>query len=240
MSVNSIEILRKYFSMPYGGHVFIFTNPVTLLDVQQCSFTDILSHKNAIDDKGKAGNSLAMTIFEAISTHVDGFRGKHILDLGGLTGYFSFLAVEAGANATMVEREESLATVAKAIAEIKGIKVQIINSSIQDYLESSTESFYCAFMLNMFDQMIRTDEESAWKTIKQVSERCKMLFLMLGSTEQIPTAHGLVTSTPLLSAPAIQKFDKPDYEVILEKTIYRNYKILLENANNGRQLQVYW
>jgi len=240
MSADSIEILKKYFSEPYGGHVFIFTNPVTLADVQQHTFTEILSHKNAIDEKGKAGHSLAMSIFEAITAHANGLAGKRILDIGGLTGYFSFLAVEAGANATMIEREESLATVAKAMADARGLNVQIINASIQNCLESSAETFDYAFMFNMFDQMLRTNEESAWKTLLQVSKRSKMLFFMMGPTEQIPTAKGIATGTPLVPAQAISRYSKLDYEVILAKTVYSNHKILLENANNGRCLQVFW
>jgi len=240
MSINSVEILKKYFSVPYNGHVFIFTNPVTLADVQQHTFTEILSHKNAVDAKGLHGNSLALSIFEAITKHVDNLTGKKILDIGGNTGYFSFLSTEAGANATMIEMDTWQATVAKAMAEVRGLKVQIINSSIQNYLESSAETFDYAFMFNMFDQMLRTNEESAWKTLLQVSKRSKMLFFMMGPTEQIPTAKGIATGTPLVPAQAISRYSKLDYEVILAKTVYSNYKILLENANNGRCLHVFW
>jgi hypothetical protein len=118
--------------------------------------------------------------------------------------------------------------------------VDIINDSIQNYLDSTTETFDCALMLNMFDQMLRTDEASAWKTLKQVSERCNLLFLMMGPTEQISQAKGLVTSTPLNPVPATSRFDKPDYEVILEKTAYKNYAVLATDIYEDRHLQVYW
>jgi 2-polyprenyl-3-methyl-5-hydroxy-6-metoxy-1,4-benzoquinol methylase len=97
-----VEILRKYFSWPYGGHVFIFTNKVTLADVQERTFTEILSHQNARDAHGLAGHSVALAIFEAVAKRMNGLDGKKVLDIGGNTGYFSFLATEAGATVTMV------------------------------------------------------------------------------------------------------------------------------------------
>jgi 2-polyprenyl-3-methyl-5-hydroxy-6-metoxy-1,4-benzoquinol methylase len=233
--MESIEILKKYFSIPYDGHVFIFNSKVTLEDLQQHSFTDILSHKNAL-----RGHSIAMSIFNSIFTCADGLDGKQILDVGGNTGYFSFLATESGANATMIERDNRQATVAKAMAEVRDLKVNIVNDSIQNYLESSENKFDCALMLNMFDQMLRTDEESAWKTLRQISERCKMLFLMMGPTEQMPTVKGLVTSTPLNATPAKTRHYKPDYEVIMEKTIYTKYEVLATHIYGDRQLQAYW
>ena len=232
---ESIAILQKYFETPYNGHVFIFTNKVTLLDIQQHSFTEILSHGNALRK-----HSFAMSIFNAILAFADGLEGKRILDIGGNTGYFSFLATETGANAIMVERLELQAKVAKAMADIRGLKVQIINGLIQDYLDANAETYDCAFMFNVFDQMLRENEVVAWKVLRQVSERSKMLFLMMGPTEQIPKAKGLVTSTPLNAALAISRFDKPDYEVILEKTMYKNYEVLATHIYGNRQLQVYW
>jgi hypothetical protein len=240
MSANSIETLKKYFSIPYGGHVFIFTNKITLEDIQQHTFTEILSHKNAVDANGKLGYSVAMAVFEAIKEHSDGLQGKKVLDIGGNTGYFSFLAVENGAEGTMVEKQEKQANVAKAIAEIRKLNVKIFNGLIQDYLVASTEIFDCVFMLNMFDQMLRTDEETAWKTLRQVSERCKMLFFMNGPTEQIPNTKGLATSTPIKPNPASNIFSDPDFKVIICLTKYKNHKILLENGYENRQLQVYW
>ncbi len=235
MSTESIEILKNYFSTPYGGHVFIFTSKVTLADIQQHTFTEVLSHSNALRK-----HSLAMSIFNSIVAFADGLEDKKILDIGGNTGYFSFLATESGAKATMIERDHGQATVAKAMAEIRGLDVNIVNDSIQNFLETNRESFDCAFMLNMFDQMLRTDEESAWKTLRQVSEKCKTLFLMMGATEQIPYAKGLVTSTPLNAASAKTKFYKPDYEVIKDKTVYQNYEVLATHIYGDRQLQAYW
>jgi len=235
MSANSIETLKNYFLIPYGGHVFIFTNKITLKDIQQNTFTEILSHNNAPNQK-----SIPMAIFNAVSAFANGLNGKKVLDIGGNTGYFTFLATEAGADVTMIERLERQANVAYAMADVRGLKVKIFNGLVQDYLDSSSETFDYAFMLNMFDQMLRTDEAVAWKVLKQVSERCKMLFLMMGATEQIPTAKGLVTSTPSNVAPAISRFNKPDYEVILEKTVYTDYKILTNNVYENRELQAYW
>jgi len=235
MSQDSIKILKNYFSIPYGGHVFIFTNKITLEDIQQNTFTEILSHNNAPNQK-----SIPMSIFNAVSAFANGLNGKKVLDIGGNTGYFSFLAAEAGADVTMTERLERQVNVAYAMADVRGLKLKIFNGLIQDYLDLSSEIFDCTLMLNMFDQMLRTDEAVAWKVLKQVSERCKMLFLMMGATEQIPTAKGLVTSTPHEAAPAISRFNKPDYEVILEKTVYTNYKVLTNNVYENRELQVYW
>lgn len=235
MSQQSIETLKNYFSIPYGGHVFIFTNKITLEDIQQHTFKEILSH-----NKAPQQNSIPMTIFEAISNFADGLNGKKVLDIGGNTGYFSFLASEAGADVTMIEKLERQANVASAMADVRGLKVKIFNGLIQDYLDSSSEKFDCALMLNMFDQMLRTDEAVAWKVLKQVSERCKTLFLMMGATEQIPLAKGLVTSTPSKTAPALSRFNKPDYEVILEKTVYKNYEVLATHIYEDRQLQAYW
>jgi len=240
MSANNIEILKKYFSIPYGGHVFIFTNPVTLLDIQQNTFTEILSHKNAVDAQGLPGHSMALLIIEAVKKHMNGLDGKQILDVGGNTGYISFLAVEAGANATMIERDTVQATVAKAMADVRGLKVNIINDSIQNYLNSNQDKFDCAFMLNMFDQMLREDETTAWQVLKQISERAKTLFLMMGRSEQIPKTNGHATGTPLIAAPVLSRHDKTDYEVILEKTMYNNYKILSTNIYGSRQLQAYY
>ena len=163
-----------------------------------------------------------------------------MLDIGGNTGYFSFLATEAGAEVTMIEKDAERATVAKAMAEVRELKVNIINDSIQNYLDSSTETFDCAFMLNTFDQMLRENEVTAWKVLKQVSKRCKMLFLMMGPTAQIPTAKGIETGNPSITASVIERFSKPDYEVILEKTVYKNYEILATHIYEERQLQAYW
>ena len=240
MSAESIATLKKYFAVPYGGHAFIFTNPVTLTDVQQHTFTEILSHKNAVDAQGLPGHSVALLIIEAAKKHMNGLDGKQILDVGGNTGYISFLASEAGATATMIERDTGQVTVAKAMADIRGLKVNIINDSIQNYLESNQEHFDCAFMLNMFDQMLREDETTAWQSLKQISERAKTLFLMMGRSEQIPKTNGHATGTPLIPAPVLSRHDKPDYEVILEKTVYKNYKVLATDVYGKRQLQVYW
>ncbi len=237
MPVESIKILENYFKWPYNGHVFIFTNKVTLADIQQHTFTEILSHKNAAHNHG---HSFAMSIFNAIFTCADGLDDKKVLDIGGNTGYFSFLATEAGAEVTMIEKDAERATAAKAMAEVRELKVNIINDSIQNYLDSSTETFDCAFMLNMFDQMLREDETTAWKVLKYVSERCKMLFLMMGPTTQIPTTKGIETGNPSIVAPVIEKFSKPDYEVILAKTIYSKYEVLASHIYGDRQLQAYW
>lgn len=237
MLADSIKILETYLKWPYNGHVFIFTNKVTLADIQQHTFTEILSHKNAAHNHG---HSLAMSIFNAIFTCADGLDGKKVLDIGGNTGYFSFLATEAGAEVTMIEKDAERATVAKAMAEVRELKVNIINDSIQNYLDSSTETFDCAFMLNTFDQMLRENEVTAWKVLKQVSKRCKMLFLMMGPTAQIPTAKGIETGNPSITASVIERFSKPDYEVILEKTVYKNYEILATHIYEERQLQAYW
>ncbi len=236
MSTESINILKNYFRQPYNGHVFILNSQVTLEDIQRYTFTEILSHKNAL-----RGHSITMSIFNAIFTCADGLEGKQILDVGGNTGYFSFLATEAGANATMVERDGGQAIVAKAMADVRGLNVKIINDSIQNYLKSCQDKYDCAFMLNMFDQMLREDETSAWEVLKQVSERGKMLFLMMGPTEQIPTAKGLATGTPLVPAPVISRFtNKPDYEVILEKTVYKKYEVIASHIYGDRQLQAFW
>jgi len=236
LSAESISILKNYFLTPYNGHVFILNTQVTLTDIQQHPFTEILSHKKAL-----RGHSIAMSIFNAMFTCADGFEGKKILDVGGGTGYFSFLASEAGATATMIERDAGQATVAKAMADVRGLNVKIINASIQNYLESNQESFDCAFMLNMFDQMLREDETSAWTALKQISEKCKMLFIMMGPTEQIPTAKGLATGTPLAPNTVISRFtDKLDYEVILEKTIYTKYENIATHIYGDRQLQAYF
>ena len=235
MSAESIEILKKYFAIPYSGHVFIFTNKITLEDIQQHTFTEILSHNNAPQH-----HSIPIAILHAIFKFANGLSGKKVLDVGGNTGYFSFLASEAGADVTMVERLERQANVATAMADVRNLKVEIFNCLIQDYLDSSSENFDCAFMFNVFDQMLRTNEAIAWKVLNEISERCKMLFLMMGPTDQIPTAKGLATSTPYSIAPAISHFEKPDYEVILEKTVYKNYKVLATDIYENRQLQVYW
>jgi len=237
MLTESIRILEEYFKWPYGGHVFIFTNKVTLADIQQHSFTEILSHKNAVYSHG---HSLVMSIFNAMFTCANGLEGKKILDVGGSTGCFSFLATEAGANVTMVEKDPERTTVAKAMAEVRGLKVEIINDSIQNYLDSTTETYDCAFMLNMFDQMLREDEVSAWKTIKQISERCRMLFLMMGPTKQMPTVRGIETGNPPVIGPVIEVFNKPDYEVICEKTNYKSGKTIATHIYGNRHLQAYW
>jgi len=240
MSQESIEILKNYFAIPYGGHVFIFTNKITLEDIQQFSFSQILSHRNARDAQGLAGHSVALAIFEEITEHMKGLSGKKVLDVGGNTGYFSFLAAEAGAEATIIEKNTRQANVAKAIADVKGLNVKIVNDSIQNYLEASTETYDCALMLNMFDQMLRADEFSAWETLMQISQRSKTLYLMMGSTEQMPTVKGLPTSTPSNILPAKTVFQKPDYEVVMDKTVYKNYKVLATDIYENRQLQVYW
>lgn len=237
---DSFSVLKKYFSEPYNGHVFVFTNPVKLEDIQHHTFTEILSHKNAVDAKGTCGYSVAMAIFQAVKEESGSLQDKKILDIGGNTGYFTFLAAEAGADVTMIEKLERQANVASAIANVRNLKVKVFNGLIQDYLEASQEIFDYAFMFNVFDQMLRTNETVAWQVLKQVSERCKTLFFMSGPTEQIPNTKGLATSTPIKPNPASYIFSDHDYEVIMALTKYKNHKILLENGYENRQLQMFW
>ncbi len=117
----------------------------------------------------------------------------------------------------------------------------VINGDLIDFLQmcDSPEIFHPSQTEKKYG--LNTEaEKSAWKVLKQVSERCKTLFLMMGPTEQIPTAKGISTGTPLINAPAIEKFSKPDYEVILEKSNYKKYEILATDIYGERQLQVFY
>lgn len=234
-NVECYKLLKHYFSVPYGGHIFAYTNKVTLDDIERYDFRESLSHRAALE-----GFSIIMSIFEEVDKFVGGIRDKKVLDVGSGIGWFIFLMAEAGADITMIEKITELTQVTECISKMKNLRLKINNCFIDEYLDNSRNTFDFALMLNVFDQLLRQDEAKAWKILGTVSEKNAMMFLMMGPTEQIPNVKGISTGTPVVASQVLTRDNRPDYEVILSRTNYKHYKTLLTRSFGDRELQVYW
>lgn len=233
MGLIGLDALEEYFRA--NVKVAIHNVPVTLEDAQTRSFKDMLAH-----DKAPAGNSMAMTIFEKISSVLEPIKGKIILDVGCNTGYFSFLMAESGATVVAVEKNPISAGVAEYLNVLKNLHVKIINSSVEDFILSDSGFYDATLLLNVFDHMLRENEERAWEVLKQIQLRSKYVFMMVGPTEQLPNVPGVRTSCPLnIPFGPVKESSELGCDMVLRKGLFKEYHVLLQHSYADRELWVY-
>lgn len=164
-----LQLLADYFSVPYGDRFFVYTNIVTIKDIQKHTFLELLSHKRAVD-----GKSVAMAIHEAIKNHFGTLNGKKVLDVGSSIGHFSFMMAREGAEVTGIECVPEKVKVANAIARIRGLSnVKFVKAYIENYVDTTDETFDLALMHNIFDYILI---EHNTKVLKKLSEFSKRLY----------------------------------------------------------------
>jgi len=163
-----IETLKNYVKVPYGDRIFVYTNIVTVEDIQNHTFLELLSHERALD-----GRSIAMAIHEAIKNHYGSLLHKKILDVGSSIGYFSFMMAREGANVTGVECLKEKVEVARAIGKIRKLPIKFIQAFIEDYVAAVQENFDLVLMHNVFDYI---PIEHNTKVLRKLSEMSKSLY----------------------------------------------------------------
>jgi 2-polyprenyl-3-methyl-5-hydroxy-6-metoxy-1,4-benzoquinol methylase len=164
---SDLQIVQKYFSVPYGDRVFVYTNIVKLKEIPKHTFLDLLSHKRAI-----GGKSVAMAIHEAIKKHYGSLSGKKVLDIGSSIGHFSFMMAGENAQVTGVECIEEKVRVANAIARIRGrTNVKFVKAFIENYVKTVKENFDLALMHNVFDYIPAEHNTEVLKRISQISKK---------------------------------------------------------------------
>lgn len=183
--MDAEAVVKEYFSAPYGDRIFVYTNIVTIEDLHNHSFSELLSHKNAIN-----GFSIAMAIHEAIKGDYGSVVGKKVLDVGSSIGHFSFLMAEDGAKVTGVEWFRETVDVARALADIKGLKVEFIQNNIENYLANATDSFDLVLMHNVFDYI---SIEHSIKVLRQLSELSPSLYTTILIEPQFITSNSMYT-----------------------------------------------
>lgn len=229
-----MDVLQEYFRD--NLQVSIHNVPVSLQDIETFSFKEMLAHNRAPE-----GISVAMSIFEKISSSLNPLEGKMILDVGCHIGQFSFLMAESGARVTGVESNPLLALIAEHIKSLKKLQVKIVSMAIEDFLQIDNVFYDAVLLLNVFDQMLRTNEENAWKTLQLIHQNSKYLFMMTGPTEQLPNTPGLRTTQPLSVPPKpIKESWEYGYEMIMRKAEYKHLNTLLRNSYAERELWFFY
>jgi len=164
----SYKTVEKYFSIPYGDRILVYTNVVTLSDIVNHTFHEVLSHKRA-----SRGKSIAMTIHSTIKKHYGNLSRKTILDVGSSIGHFSFLMAEEKAQVTGVECDPTKIKVARAIAELRGLSnVRFMQTFIEDFVEVMP-LFDLALLHSVFEYV---EKSKKVKVLKKLSKTCGRLY----------------------------------------------------------------
>jgi len=228
-----MDVLQEYFQ---NKQVAIYNVPITPEDLQNLSFKDMIAHNRVPE-----GISRAMTVFEKISSVLEPIVGKTILDVGCHIGHFSFLMAEAGATVTGVESNPLLSIVAEHIKILKKSQAKIANMPIEEYIKLDNGFYDAVLLLNVFDQMLRENEEKAWNTLQQIHNKSKYVFMMIGPTEQLPNTPGLRTACPLsVSSNPVKQSWEYGYEMILRKGDFKEHRVLLRNSYAERELWLFY
>lgn len=224
-----MDVLDEYFRE--NGVVALHDIYITQHDILNKSFTEIInSHKE----------SRAKALFDSIVSWIEPVKGKTVLDVGCGTGYFTFLMAEAGAVATGIECNRTLASVASHIANIKKLDCVVSNSKVENFLPEK-DSYDAVLMLNVFDQMLRENEAQAWNTLRRIRERAKCVFIMAGATEQLPNMAGIRTDNPKHMPIQPQKESwEMGHEMIMREGDFGACKRLLRNSYAMRDLWVFY
>lgn len=224
-----MNVLEEYFRE--NGDVAIHDVYITLNDILHHSFTSIINRRKEAGVK---------TLFGKICEVLEPVKGKTVLDVGCGIGYFTFLLAEAGAVVTGIERDPTLYTVAEHIRTVKGLNCGFVNSPIHEHIKKSY-GYDAVLMLNVFDQMLRKNEDEAWETLRLIRHKSKQVFMMTGATEQLPNCPGQRTSQPF-SIPLMPQFESWEmgYEMIMRKGEFKDCKLLLRNNYAQRDLWVFF
>lgn len=224
-----MDYLEKYFDC----EISLWDVPLTLEDVRNYSITELLN---------RLSESNARTLFRTLTSVLEPVRGKKVLDIGCHAGWFTFLLAEAGATVTGVESDPAMAHVAEHIMNLKGYNNCTIHTTeASRFLSVESGNFDATILLNVFDQMLRTNEEEAWTALQQIKERSKCTFLMAGATEQLPNMAGLRTAFPKNVPLCPQKESwEMGHEMILRKGGFIGCKRLLRNNYAERDLWVFY
>jgi len=164
----SQAIVKDYFAIPYKGKVFVYTNVLTLEGIKKSSFSELLSHRQALDKK-----SVAMAIHNAIKRHYGDMKGKKVLDVGCSIGHFSFLMAEEGAKVIGVDCEAGKVKVARAIAKIRALNVTFVKARIENHLDSISDqvTFDLVLMHSVFDYIPVEQNTQVLMKLSQISGR---------------------------------------------------------------------
>lgn len=224
-----MDVLEQFFQD--NREVAIHDAAITLEEIKKYSFTEILKLKNS---------KIAQGILDGINKVFDPYD-KMVLDVGCGVGYFSFLLAEAGASVVGVDANPLNTVVAEHIKIAKSLNCEIINKPIDEFLKTDTRRFHATLLLNVFDQMLRENEKIAWESLNKIRERSSFVFIMAGSTEQLPNMAGQRTSFPK-HVPLEPQFESWElgYEMIQRKGNFKHVKLLLRNSYAQRDLLVFY
>lgn len=188
--------LRETFK---EGAFHVYNNRITLKDLEECTrFTDLFTDDRKSTTDGKP--SIALNILYAICENgevafwLKGETVRDVLDLGCGIGHFSFLLHEHFPNVrvTGVDKSTLEATAIAGLKHYSLLRVIFSNSEIVEYVEHTTWRPDLVLMLNVFDHLLRQNEEDAWAVLDELSRRTRYLALMMGPHDGIVLPNDLL------------------------------------------------
>ena len=161
--------------------------------------------------------------WNAIKDAIGDIKGKHVIDLGSCTGYFTRKLTDLKAYAIGVELNPHRIFVAQTISKFKGYgsgHPAFFCKPYEDFLLKNIKPkgnnksvFDVGLHLSVLHHYIRRDLKEAWKSMMLVSEYCDRLILEL-EVENIPIVWSpelILENTKYTSYRQIYKSNRPIY-----------------------------
>lgn len=226
-----MSAVEDYFKACTG--VAIHDVQITLDELRENRIVDIL--------KSRQIRPRALALIEKIIEFLP--PSAKVLDVGCGTGFFSLLLAEAGAYVLGVDNNQSLIRVANGIRDMERFSMlncEFLDMPIEGFLKINPREFDATLLLNVFDQMLRQDEDEAWESLRKIGQRSNLVFMMTGATECLPNVAGIRTANPL-GTPFREQMSSWEYgyEVIKRKGGFNFFRRLLRNNYYQRELWLF-